>query len=67
MGIEENAVYTVKESAMLLKMGEATLWRLVKSGELESIKLGKSRRIRGQGLLRLIEKGAQNAKERQKK
>jgi excisionase family DNA binding protein len=67
MGIEPNAVYTVKEAAQLLKMGEATVWRMVKNGEVESIKLGKSRRIRGQDLLSLLEKGAQNAKAKQKK
>lgn len=61
MGIEPNAVYTVKETAQLLKMGEATIWRLVKSGELDSVKVGKARRIRGQDLLILLERGAQKA------
>lgn len=67
MGIEPNAVYTVKEAAQLLKMGEATVWRLVRSGELDSVKLGKSRRIRGQDLLKLLEKGAERASKMEKK
>ncbi len=67
MGIEPNAVYTVKEAAELLKMGEATVWRLVRSGELDSVKLGKSRRIRGQDLLKLLEKGAERASKKEKK
>ena len=67
MGIEPNAVYTVKESAQLLKMGEATIWRLMKSGELNSVKLGKARRIRGQDLLTLLERGAQTASKKTEK
>jgi len=57
MVIEQNAVYTVKEAADLLKMSEASIWRLVRSGELESVKLGKLRRIKGQALLSLLDKG----------
>lgn len=67
MGIEPNAVYTVKETAQLLKMGEATVWRMVRSGELDSVKIGKSRRIRGQDLLKLLEKGAERASKKDKK
>jgi len=67
MGIEPNAVYTVKETAQLLKMGEATVWRMVRSGELDSVKIGKSRRIRGQDLLKLLEKGAERASQKDKK
>ncbi|HEY9162138.1 MAG TPA: helix-turn-helix domain-containing protein [Desulfomonilia bacterium] len=61
MVIEQNAVYTVKEAAELLKMSEASMWRLVRSGELESVKLGKLRRIKGQALLSLLDKGTKKA------
>ncbi|MGV8027400.1 MAG: helix-turn-helix domain-containing protein [Anaerolineaceae bacterium] len=61
MVIEQNAVYTVKEAAGLLKMSEASMWRLVRSGELESVKLGKLRRIKGQALLSLLDKGTKKA------
>lgn len=60
MVIEQNAVYTVKEAAELLKMSEASMWRLVRSGELESVKLGKLRRIKGQALLSLLYSHAKN-------
>jgi len=61
MVIEQNAVYTVKEAAELLKMSEASMWRLVRSGDLESVKLGKLRRIKGQALLSLLDKGTKKA------
>lgn len=35
----------VPQVAKMLKVSEVTVWRLVGSGELESIKVGRSRRI----------------------
>ena len=36
---------TVKEVAAMLRVSEMTIYRLVKSGELESVKVGRSIRI----------------------
>jgi excisionase family DNA binding protein len=36
----------VKEFAALNGIGESTVWRMIKDGELESYKVGHQRRIR---------------------
>ena len=41
----EKKVYTVEEIAVALNLDPATISRLVKSGEIPSIKIGGSRRI----------------------
>jgi len=61
MGIEPDAIYTVKETARLLNMSDITIRRWVGKGILASLKLGRSRRIRGQDLLSFLEEASQKA------
>lgn len=41
----EPRLYTVEEVARLLRMSRAFVYRLVMSGQLESVLLGRSRRV----------------------
>jgi excisionase family DNA binding protein len=52
----ENIV-TVKELANLLKLTEATIYKLVSSGELPGFKIGDSWRFDIKEVLKLIKKG----------
>lgn len=52
--IEENAVYTSKETQKLLKISESTVKRLLKRGILRANKVGGQYRIMGKEILRLI-------------
>ena len=45
VGEESTGLLKVKQVAVMLSVAEVTVWRLVGSGELESIKVGRSRRI----------------------
>lgn len=52
--IEENAVYTPKESQALLKISPSTMTRMLKSGLIKAAKVGKQYRIMGKELLRVL-------------
>ena len=41
---------TVEEAARLLGIGRTTMFRLIKSGEVESVQIGRLRRIRPDAL-----------------
>jgi excisionase family DNA binding protein len=41
----ERMAYSVDEVSVALDLDPATVWRLVKSGEIPSVKIGGSRRI----------------------
>lgn len=45
LGIGEPLACTVKEAARLLSLGTRKIEYMIKSGELESVKIGRSRRI----------------------
>ena len=45
VGDEALDLLTVPEVAARLRLSKSTVWRLVYSGELESVKRGRSRRI----------------------
>jgi excisionase family DNA binding protein len=47
--------YTVPEAARSLAICEAIAWKLVKSGELRSFKIGNSRRIPASALDEFVE------------
>ena len=47
---------TMKEVGFQLGMGQSFLFQLVKSGELESIKLGRARRITPEAVAAYVEK-----------
>lgn len=42
----ERIGYSVKRAAEAMDLSERTVWELVRRGELESIKIGASRRIK---------------------
>lgn len=52
--------YTVKEVAEMLKLHAQTVHKLVITGEIQSIKIGKSRRITQEQLDTFIEKQKSN-------
>ena len=52
--IEENGVYTPKESQKLLKISPSTMTRMIKSGLIRAAKVGKQYRIMGKELLRVL-------------
>lgn|GEM_PF-3251397 len=41
----EKMAYTVEEASVLLSLSRAQVYRLIDRGEIESIKVGKSRRV----------------------
>jgi len=45
VGEEALVLLTVKEVAARLRVSATTVWRLVASGDLESVKIGAARRI----------------------
>ena len=55
MEIEPNRVYTFDEVLGLLKLSPVTLRRLIRSGKIPAIKLGKKYRFLGFELLRALE------------
>lgn len=54
MEINENLLYTPKETQAFLKISPSTLTRMIKKGLIQTAKIGKQYRITGKELLRLI-------------
>ena len=54
MQINENEVYTPKETQALLKISSSTMTRMIKNGLIQAAKVGKQYRIMGKELLRLL-------------
>ncbi len=52
--IEENQVYTPKESQEMLKISQSTMTRMIKKGLIRAAKVGKQYRIMGKELLRIL-------------
>ncbi|WP_052615193.1 helix-turn-helix domain-containing protein [Mycobacteroides abscessus] len=51
---QQKTVYRVDEAAELLCISRAHLYALIRSGEVNSVKLGRSRRITGAEVERLM-------------
>ncbi|MBI2300430.1 MAG: helix-turn-helix domain-containing protein [Armatimonadetes bacterium] len=51
--IQPNVYYTVDEAAHLLRVSRAAVLRLVRTGRLAGVSIGRRRRILGAALLRL--------------
>jgi excisionase family DNA binding protein len=45
VGGDALGLLTVPQAAVLMSLGKRTVWRMVHDGEIESIKIGRSRRI----------------------
>lgn len=46
----EQTLLTVEEAAQRLRIGRTRMFALIKSGEIESVQIGRSRRIRTEAL-----------------
>ena len=49
------ALFTVAETAETLGVCRQTVWNLIKRGELESVKIGRARRVKAASVLSLID------------
>jgi len=54
MKIEEDAIYTPKETQAYLKVSQSTMLRMIKGGLIRTAKVGKQYRIMGKEILRVI-------------
>lgn len=54
MKIEENTIYTPKETQAYLKVSQSTMTRMLKSGLIRAAKVGKQYRIFGKEILRVL-------------
>lgn len=54
MNIQENVIYTPKETREYLKVSQSTMTRMLKSGLIRAAKIGKQYRITGKEILRVI-------------
>jgi len=54
MEINEQEVYTPKETQALLKVSSSTMTRLIKTGLIRAAKVGKQYRIMGRDILRVL-------------
>lgn len=46
----EQRLFTIPQAADVLSLGKSTVWQLVHSGRIESVKIGTARRIRREAL-----------------
>ena len=51
----ETFLYTVQEAAKALRISRSKVYGLMKEGELQSVKIGGSRRLRRQDLIDYVE------------
>jgi excisionase family DNA binding protein len=51
----ESFLFTVQEAAQALKMSRSKVYGLIKDGQLHSVKIGGSRRLRKQDLLAYVD------------
>ena len=58
---EEKRVYTPKEAAAVLGVHPNTLYKFIKTGAIEAVKLGRSYRISAGALQKVIDKGIKDA------
>lgn len=50
------ALHTVEETASILSLGRTAVYQLLQSGQLESVKIGKARRVLHSSIEAFIEK-----------
>jgi excisionase family DNA binding protein len=53
----EQMAYSVQSAARVLDLSVRKVWELVAEGEIESFKVGKSRRIRREALVAFVNQG----------
>lgn len=52
--IKQNEIYTASDVQRILKISRSTIMRLLKSGQIHAVKVGKQYRIMGKEILRLV-------------
>lgn len=52
-------LYKVADAVRLTSLSQATIYRMMEAGELETVKIGQSRLIRSESLLELIANGSE--------
>lgn len=52
----ERVAFTVPDAAKAMSLGERTVWELVRTGELESVKVGRARRVTRATVLAFLER-----------
>lgn len=52
----DQIAYTVKHGARVVDISERQMWELIRKGEVESVKIGRSRRIPRVALVAYIER-----------
>jgi len=53
--MNDKLLYTVPECVDALSIGPSKVWELIASGRLESVKVGRSRRVTREALERFVE------------
>ena len=60
MKIQEDTIYTPKETQAYLKVSQSTMTRMLKSGLIRAAKVGKQYRIFGKEILRVLSPELEN-------
>jgi excisionase family DNA binding protein len=53
--MSDKLLYTVPEAADALSLGDSKTWELIAAGELESVRIGRARRVPRDSLDRYVE------------
>lgn len=53
--VEDKLLYKVAEVAQVLSLSRTKVYELVRTGELPSVRIGGSRRVRGEDLAQFVE------------
>jgi excisionase family DNA binding protein len=53
--VSDKVLYTVPEAADVLSLGSSKVWELVAAGRLESVKVGRARRVPADSLHRFVD------------
>jgi excisionase family DNA binding protein len=56
--LDEDSLLTVDEVARVLRVSNMTVYRLIKSGRLGAIRIGKNFRVRRSEVVRYLDAGA---------
>ena len=51
----DKRLFTVPQTQAMLGIGRTTLWNMIASGEIESVRIGRSRRITAEAIDQFVE------------
>jgi len=52
---KDKRLFTVPQTQAMLGIGRTTLWNMIASGEIESVRIGRSRRITAEAIDQFVE------------